>query len=123
MIDKKLLLIVIGILSFLMAIINIKYDNFIFISYITVGLIAFIGLWEDIKNVWYHKSAHIVVSGIISLLIGIYELLKFVFGWLGVYTSEGDIPEFKVMIYIFSIFMLYVFIREIKYLKKIGENK
>ncbi|OQY10891.1 MAG: hypothetical protein B6I29_00460 [Marinitoga sp. 4572_148] len=122
--DKKtVLLIFIGVLSTIMAFLNIKYDSFIFIAYITVALISFVGLWEDIKNVWYHKSAHIVVGGIVSLLLGVYELLKYLFGWLAVYTSGGDIPEFKITIYLFSLLMLYVFINETKYLKKFGENK
>ncbi|WP_129409471.1 hypothetical protein [Marinitoga lauensis] len=121
--NKKIILILIGSLSLLMAFLNIKYDSFIFISYITVSLIAFIGLWEDIKNIWYHKSAHIIVGGIVSLLIGAYELLKYLFGWLAVYTSEGNIPEFKIFIYLFSLLMLIILIQEINYLKKTGENK
>ncbi|WGS65059.1 hypothetical protein [Marinitoga aeolica] len=121
--NKKTILILIGFLSLLMAFLNMKYDSFIFISYITVSLIAFIGLWEDIKNIWYHKSAHIVVSGIVSVLIGIYELLKYAFGWLAVYTSEGNTPEFKIFIYLFSLLMLIILTQEINYLKKTGENK
>ncbi|KLO22112.1 hypothetical protein X275_07180 [Marinitoga sp. 1197] len=120
---KKNILIFIGILSIFMAIINFKYDNFIFVSYIIVSLIAFIGLWEDIKNVWYHFSAHIIVSGIISLLIGTYELLKYIFGWLAVYTSGNDIPDFKISIYLFSFLMLYVLYKETNFLKKEGYNK
>ncbi|SHE33359.1 hypothetical protein SAMN02745164_00235 [Marinitoga hydrogenitolerans DSM 16785] len=123
MINKKIILILIGISSLVMGVLNFEYDNFIFISYITVSLIAFIGLWEDIKNIWYHKSAHIIVSGIISVLIGIYELLKYLFEWLAIYTSDGDIPEFKVYIYVFTFLMLYIFIRETNYLKKTGEDK
>jgi membrane-bound ClpP family serine protease len=121
--NKKIMLIIIGITSLIMSIINFKYDNFIFISYLTVSLIAFIGLWEDIKNIWYHQSAHIIVSGIVSLIIGIYELLKYLFSWIAVYASGENIPDFKITIYLFTIFMIYIFTREINYLKNYGKNK
>lgn len=121
--NKKILLIIIGITSLIMSIINFNYDSFIFISYLTVSLTAFIGLWEDIKNIWYHQSSHIIVSGIVSLIIGIYELLKYLFSWLAVYTSDKNIPEFKITIYLFTVFMIYIFIREINYLKNYGKNK
>jgi hypothetical protein len=121
--NKKYILIIIGIISFIMSIINFNYDSFIFISYLTVSLIAFIGLWEDIKNIWYHKSAHIIVSAIISFIIGSYELLKYLFGWLAVYTSDGDIPNFNFYIYLFTLIMVFVFLKELNYLKSYGKNK
>ncbi|KAF2957068.1 hypothetical protein [Marinitoga sp. 38H-ov] len=121
--NKKFTLIIIGIVSLIMSITNIKYDSFIFLSYLTVSLIAFIGLWEDIKNIWYHKSAHIIVSSIISFIIGSYELLKYLFGWLGVFTSEGDIPYFNYYIYLFTLIMIFVFFKELNYLKTYGKNK
>ncbi|MBM7558274.1 hypothetical protein [Marinitoga litoralis] len=121
--NKKYILIIIGIISFIMSIINFNYDSFIFISYLTVSLIAFIGLWEDIKNIWYHKSAHIIVSTIISFIIGSYELLKYLFGWLAVYTSDGDIPNFNFYIYLFTLIMIFVFLKELNYLKSYGKNK
>ncbi|AEX84639.1 hypothetical protein XO10_01230 [Marinitoga sp. 1135] len=120
--NKRLLLIIIGIMSLIMGYINFSYDNFIFLSYITVSLIAFFGFWEDIKNIWYHRSAHIIVSGIISVLIGIYEILKYIFGWLAVYTSQENPPIFKIDIFVFSLFMILVMVYEINYLKKAGKN-
>ncbi|BBE30752.1 hypothetical protein OSSY52_08930 [Tepiditoga spiralis] len=113
---KNSLLFLIIILSIFISIINFSNDTFYFISMLVVALTGFYGFFSNIK-LWYHKSSHIIVSSLIGIILGGYELLKYGFGWLGVLTGNAP-PALNIGIILFGTFSIFILYYEKKTLDK-----
>ena len=94
------------IFSIIISVLNFSSDAFYFISMLIIALTSFYGFFSNV-NLWYHKSSHIIVSSLIGIILGGYELLKFGFGWLGVLTGNTP-PTLNISIILFSIFSIVI---------------
>lgn len=113
---KNKSLIIMFVLPLILAIINYQ-DTFYLISLIIISLTAFYGFFSN-SNIWYHKSSHTVVSCIISIIIFVYECLKFVFGLLDMWVNNSLFPNFNISILILGLISIIILMYEMKWLKK-----
>ncbi len=111
---KNFTLSLIAILSIIFMLLNIQKNFFYVFSFFVIFLISIYGFSND-NRIWYHKSAHIIVSSFIGLFLLAYEILDMMFTMLA-----GEFSEINLNIYviIFGVLSIMIFFLELRYLRK-----
>ena len=114
---KNLVLIFIMTASIILAFFKFTYDIFISIGFFTVFLTSVYGFFAY-DPIWYHKSAHIIISSMIGFLIGTYELFKYLSSFLSTVVDPSVLPSADLWTVFFGILCFLVMIYEVSVLKK-----
>ncbi|HOP24994.1 MAG TPA: hypothetical protein PLO45_06770 [Defluviitoga sp.] len=116
--SKNFTLSIIAILSLFFLILNISLNYFYVFAFFLIFLTAVYG-FSSHNEVWYHKSAHIIVSSLLGIFTLVYEILGILFSLIAAEFSKIK-PNFYVII--FGIISIIIFIHELNYLKKIEQE-
>lgn len=116
--NKNYSLILMSILSVLFMIFNIWINFFYVFSFFLIFLISIYGFSND-KDIWYHKSAHIIVSSLIGIFLIAYEILDILFTLV-----SGEFSQINVNIYviIFGVLSIIILLSELRYLNNKKEE-
>ncbi|PNR97304.1 hypothetical protein [Petrotoga olearia] len=111
---KNFTLSLIAILSIIFMLLNIQKSFFYVFSFFVIFLVSIYGFSND-NRIWYHKSAHIVVSSFIGLFLFAYEILDILSNML-----VGDFSEINLNIYviIFGVLSILIFFLELRHLRR-----
>jgi len=111
---KNFILSLISILSIIFMLLNISKNFFYVFSFFIIFLVSIYGFSND-NRIWYHKSAHIIVSSLIGMFLLAYEILDTLFGML---ANEFSGINLNIYVIIFGIFSIFLFFLELRYLRK-----
>jgi phosphatidylglycerophosphate synthase len=116
--NKNIILLIISILSLIFMILNISINFFYVFAFLLISITAFYGFSGE-NEVWYHKSAHIMVSSLLGIFTMAYELLGILFSLI---SSELSNIKPNIYVIIFGIISIVIFIEELNYLRKIEQE-
>lgn len=110
--NKNLTLFTISILSLIFLILSISKNFFYVFSFFVIFLTSIYGFSSN-QKIWYHKSAHIIVSSLIGIFLMAYEILNILFSLIsGEFLNIK--PNFYVIIFgVFSTLIVYFELRDL----------
>lgn len=116
--NKKIILLIITVLSLIFMILNISLNYFYVFAFLLIAVTALYGFSSQ-NEVWYHKSAHIMVSSLLGIFTLIYEILGILFSLI---SSEFSNIKPNLYVIIFGVISILIFLQELNYLKKIEQE-